>query len=127
MTITVDPRISVTFAQRGNNASALWLEMKTPDEAQPTDLLAALAAAGWTVNPRFDPIVVPAPPEATRQPEDPTYAIRHLILRGPSGTGLHGSWTEQEAQTHVASARKVLVEFGFPTVDIWRKSKSDQL
>ena len=119
----VDPRTFITFATKHPNRTA-WIEIEYPVDTVPQGLLDDLAAVGFAQNTRF---VTLGPAEAYDRAtgQNLGYISQEVTLAAPPGTGLFGSWTDDEGRTHMAAARRVFRKHGVTRVPVWRKTLHD--
>jgi hypothetical protein len=119
----LDTRVEIVFADQPPQKTC-WLEIEVPVDNEPTELLAALGAAGWQ-----DQTVSGLPP-ATKYDlttkQSLGYQYKSYQLFKP-GTNLFRSWTENEAKANMKEARGVLRRFGRTAVPVWHKTWQDML
>jgi hypothetical protein len=118
---TVDPRTIVTFASSVPH-TRLWLEIEAVVGAEPVELFAALAAAGWT-EPNPPAWSIYAYDEETGQRLD-YQVIEHVLY--PAGD-LPRRASAEDGKKAVAAARAAMRPFGFTRVPHWRKTWQDML
>jgi hypothetical protein len=94
--------------------TTLWLDLEFPANAEPKDLLAALATAGWKEDKNFGGRL---PPLGGRQ----------KITVGSPGSDMFKSWTEAERKSKMAAVRAVLRAHGLTSVPHRRLTLADML
>lgn len=103
----------------------LWLELSYPEKQVPTDLLRDMAKAGWRWSPgmrkvgKYDPLLP--------VPLAPAFGGRVTIEIAIKGSGIFGSWTEEEAKRYMRQIRKVLRQHGFIGVGHHKLTLEDML
>lgn len=126
MTTNVDPRVNLTFVSKGN-ASTKWLEVEYPVDAKPVAMLEALASVGFIADERFAMGTRKAYGyDENQRYVDLGYRIQDVHLM-KSGAGLFGAWTTEEARVNMREARRILRQFGFTRVPIWKKTLVDMM
>lgn len=87
-----------------------WLELEYLEAEPPTELLAALAAIGWTQGP------FPQLP--------PLNGVCHVELSKP-GSDLFQCWTAAEERANMSQVRRLLRRFGFMAVPIHKYTMAE--
>lgn len=129
--MSVDPRVSLTFAKR-ERTNTIWIEGEYPVDARPDALFAAFEAAGWLLDPVHEGI--PACEAYDFDYSKPMgqqmvrlgYQVKSFVL-SKSGTALFNGQTDDEARAFKTEARRVLRRFGFTRVPTWAKTLTDML
>ena len=101
-TETTNPDVTVSFNRRQREQTC-WIELYFPVDAEPTEMLAALAEVGFA-------------PDGMREPP-PLDGVQaaHLIKHG---SDLFGGWTDAEKRENMKAARAVLRRFGSTGVPV---------
>ena len=125
-TPSIDPRVTVTFAARGPSTTC-WIEIAYPVGAEPGELLADLAAAGFSPDDlRRVPPAQAYGPNAQGVSGPLGYEEQEISLVSP-GSALFGGWTEDERRRKMRRARAALRKHGFTGVPVWRKTLAEML
>jgi hypothetical protein len=119
----LDPRVIIAFADQPP-AKTVWLEIEAPVDNEPTELFAALAAAGWQ-----NQAITDLPPATkydfeTKKSLDYQYQSYQFVKYG---TATFRSWTAGEAKANMKEAEAILRQFGRPSVPVWHKTWQDML